>query len=96
MDPADAARDVTAYGDPDYRAARAALHRTPTPCWRGCGRIATSPDHVPPLADHDHRRGSGCCELLPSCAPCNLGAGARAGNRRRSAARPTPTTSRRW
>ena len=71
------------YAEADYRAARAWLAANPTPCARGCGRPATSPDHVPALADHDHVPGSGCCRLVPSCAPCNLARGAAVGNRRR-------------
>lgn len=41
------------------------------PCWHGCGRPATTRDHVPALALHVHVEGSGCCELLPACSPCN-------------------------
>ena len=40
-------------------------------CWHGCGRPATTRDHQPPLALHAHVEGSGCCELLPACHPCN-------------------------
>lgn len=40
-------------------------------CWHGCGRPASTRDHQPPLALHHHVEGSGCCTLLPACAPCN-------------------------
>ena len=40
-------------------------------CWHGCGRPATTRDHVPALALHHHVEGSGCCEVLPACSPCN-------------------------
>ena len=81
------------YGEREYRAAVALLARRPEPCWRGCGRLATTPDHVPALAEHFHIAGSGCCELRPSCQPCNLDHGARLGARRRW--RPA-TASRHW
>ena len=85
---------VSPYAEPGYRAAKARLAKWPTPCWKGCGRLATTPDHVPALARHAHVAGSGCCELLPACGPCNMGDGARIGNTRR---RPlAPTASRRW
>ena len=35
-----------------------------------CGAPASELDHVPPLALHDHREGSGCCRSLPACGPC--------------------------
>lgn len=85
---------VSPYAEPAYRAARARLAKWPVLCWRGCGRVATTPDHVPALARHAHVPGSGCCELLPSCGPCNMGDGARIGNRNRT--RLAPTASRRW
>src|SRR5882672_1705931 len=31
--------------------------------------VATEADHQPPLARHRHVDGSGCCRLVPSCAP---------------------------
>lgn len=86
--------DRSPYADPDYRAARQRLTRMPAPCWKMCGRPATTVDHVPALARHAHVAGTGCCTLLPACAPCNMGDGARIGNTRR---RPLPATaSRRW
>lgn len=77
------------YGEADYRAAVAYLRAVEVACWHGCGRRASTPDHVPALADHDHREGSGCCQLRPSCQPCNVATGAAVGNRRRRAASPT-------
>ena len=74
---------VTAYGDRDYRAALQVLRSETYSCWHGCGRRATTPDHVPALAEHRHDPGSGCCQLRPSCYPCNASAGAALGNRRR-------------
>jgi len=72
-----------AYREPDYRAAVVALRADTFRCWHGCGRRATTPDHVPALAEHRHVPGSGCCQLRPSCVPCNLTTGAAVGNRRR-------------
>jgi len=75
------------YG-PEYRAERRAILRGDPPCAYGCGRPATTADHVPALASHHHREGSGCCQLVPACAPCNQHAGAVLGNRiRRDGAR---------
>jgi hypothetical protein len=88
------AGDISPYAEVDYRAARARLERYPVQCWKACGRPATTIDHVPALARHDHLPGSGCCQLLPACAPCNMGAGARIGNRSRT--RQRPYASRRW
>src|SRR5262245_2430197 len=61
LDPVGSVRParVRPYADPDYRAAVAALKAHPVPCVDGCGRIADSIDHDPPLALHDHRRGTG-------------------------------------
>jgi hypothetical protein len=74
------------YGEREYRAARAYLAATPVVCaWPGCTARATSPDHVPPLIEHDHAPGSGCCVLRPLCLTHNSAAGARVGNRRRRA-----------
>lgn len=76
---------MSPYAEAEYRAMRDVLEHGDVACWRRCGRRATTPDHVPALADHDHERGSGCCQLRPSCQPCNLRAGAALGNRRRRA-----------
>lgn len=74
-------RALRPYNDPEYRRAKRWLkHHPGTLCWKGCGRPASSPDHQPPLKLHDHVRGSGCCRLLPACAPCNLSDGAVIGN----------------
>ena len=88
------AGDVSPYAEPVYRAYRARLARFPVMCWKGCGRIATTPDHVPALARHAHIASTGCCELLPVCGPCNMADGARIGNRSRVKQR--PYASRRW
>ena len=70
------------YNDPDYRRARKQLTHGPTvQCWKPlCDNIATTIDHDPPLALHTHRRGSGCCRLMPCCATHNYSAGAALGN----------------
>lgn len=60
------------YGPAYERERRAILHGNP-PCWRGCGRPATTGDHQPPLTLHEHVEpwpSSGCCRLLPACAEC--------------------------
>lgn len=75
---------MTVYGEREYRAARAVIRTNNYPCWYGCGRRAVTPDHVPPLAAHQHVAGSGCCALRPACAACNTAAGAALGNRRRA------------
>lgn len=64
-----------AYGA-NYRRARRALLASHPLCAYGCGRPATEADHQPPLALHDHRAGSGCCGLVPSCGPCGRAQGA--------------------
>lgn len=73
------------YNDPDYRAARAWLTANPgTVCYiDGCTEPATTIDHVPAIAEHDHRRGAGCCRLLPACRYHNCSSGAAIGNRLR-------------
>src|SRR5262245_10810818 len=52
-----------------YRKARAMVLASGDPCAH-CGRPATEADHQPPLSRHDHRDGSGCCVLVPSCWWC--------------------------
>ncbi len=69
--------------DPEYRRARALMASTVIACWRGCGRQATSPDHDPPVSTHEHRRGSGCCVLRPSCLQCQNRQGAHITNTRK-------------
>jgi len=71
-----------AYAEPEYRAALAVLRQGATRC-SYCPAVATSPDHVPPLAEHDHVRVGVCCSLAPACGPCNLARGAAVGNRAR-------------
>lgn len=72
------------YNDPDYRRARAWLKANPQPCWRGCGRTATTLDHVPAIMEHTHQRGARCCELRPACLRCNTSDGAAKGNAKRN------------
>jgi hypothetical protein len=84
--------------EPAYLAARAWLTAHPnTPCWRRCGRTATTIDHVPPLRFH-HHRGRGCCELRPACTKCNYGDGARIAQRVKAQrrGRRAALTSRSW
>lgn len=53
-----------------YERARRELLEGGPPCLH-CGRaVATEADHQPSLALHEHVPGSGCCVLVPSCAPC--------------------------
>jgi hypothetical protein len=73
-----------ATNDPEYRSALRTMKSTVIPCWRGCGRRATSPDHDPPTSTHTHIRGTGCCVLRPSCLPCQNRQGATITNTRRS------------
>ncbi len=66
-----------------YRHERERLLAPGPPCvW--CGATATTADHDPPLATHDHHDGTGCCVLVPACGPCNSGRGARLGAERRN------------
>lgn len=70
--------------DPEYRAYKRYLATHHVDCWYGCGRRATSPDHRPRLDEHTHRRGTGCCTLLPACQPCNSRDGAEHLQRKRA------------
>jgi hypothetical protein len=59
---------LRATNDPEYRAYKRMLDNLDIVCcYPGCKRRATSPDHQPPLDQHTHLRGSGCCTLRPSC-----------------------------
>lgn len=74
------------HNDPEYRRLKQALARTPQPCQLrlpGCTDAASTLDHQPRLMQHQHRRGTGCCKLVPACAHCNSSDGATAGNARR-------------
>jgi hypothetical protein len=75
---------LKATNDPEYRAMQRMLKAQEVQCWRGCGRLATSPDHHPPPAPHTHIRSSGCCTLHPSCLKCQKQQGAAITNQRRS------------
>jgi hypothetical protein len=75
---------LRATNDAAYRAMVQHLKAVEIQCWRGCGNRATSPDHHPPVTHHQHVRGSGCCELRPSCLPCQKRQGAAITNARRA------------
>ena len=68
--------------DRAYRKERARILDGDPLCWKGCGRTATTADHVPALALHTHVRGTDCCVLLPCCAKHNASSGGRIGGRR--------------
>lgn len=75
---------VRPYAEAEYVAARRQVVAEVLACHvPGCTNRATTVDHVPALADHRHTPGAHCCDLRPACAPCNYGAGAHLGNRRR-------------
>lgn len=60
-------------GDYDHHHAKARVELLANDPWCAhCGNPAEIADHQPPLALHDHVRGSGCCVLVPSCRPCSL------------------------
>jgi len=59
------------YG-PDYQRARAALLAGRPRCACGCGRLADSADHDPPLHRHRHIPGTGCCRLVAMRLGCNI------------------------
>jgi 5-methylcytosine-specific restriction endonuclease McrA len=89
---------VHARNAADYRAAVARLKARPAPCWKRCGRTATTIDHVPALALH-HHTGRGCCDLRPACSRCNYADGARIAARlkaRKRTARRAGLASRTW
>jgi len=80
------------YG-PRYRRQRAELLRDGPMCAYDCGRLATTADHVPPLASvPDPELWEGV--LVPSCWPCNASRGGRYGHER--AARQPPAPTRAW
>lgn len=83
-----------AYDRAAYRRRRARLTAQMVDCWRGCGRTATTIGHVPPLAKHHHRHGTGCCAEPPECGPCNYGEGGRITAATKKAAK--LHQSRRW
>jgi hypothetical protein len=76
---------LRATNDPEYRAYKRMLDNLDIVCcYPGCGRRATSPDHQPPLDQHAHLRGSGCCTLRPSCRRHQCQQGARIVNAKRA------------
>jgi len=54
-----------------YEQLRAALLAGNPPCWWGCGRPATTADHVPPLGECGYVHYN----LVPACEICNYGRG---------------------
>jgi 5-methylcytosine-specific restriction endonuclease McrA len=67
---------ATARGyNPEYvRNRSAVLAGGPHPCAWGCGRVATTADHLIPLAQGG---GNAVENLIPSCATCNASRGSR-------------------
>src|SRR5215471_5222959 len=63
-----------------YQQRLAGLRSGPPVACAHCRRArATTLDHWPPLAEHEHRPGAGCCRLIPSCVECNREGGRRVG-----------------
>lgn len=58
--------------DAAYQRERAALLAGRPRCACGCGALADSADHVPPLYLHRHVPGTGCCRLRPMRLGCNV------------------------
>ncbi len=58
-----------AYASRSYKQARSRLLAVEQVCAH-CGRAATEADHQPPLSQHAHLDGTGCCRLVPSCPRC--------------------------
>jgi hypothetical protein len=56
------------YRTAEYKRARRECLAAASSCFY-CANKPTETDHVPPLSRHFHREGSGCCHLVPSCAP---------------------------
>ena len=81
-----------------YRKTRAELLKGRPLCWRGCGREATSADHVPPLAAwYAQRTDPWQGDLRPSCRPCQyVDGGWGLANRLAQGAPPVVTRSRQW
>lgn len=88
------------YNDPDYKAAKAWLKAHPTTtCWfHECTALADTVDHVPAISEHQHVRGTNCCQLKPACRAHNCGHGASIGNAARASDRDAEltTSARRW
>lgn len=66
-------KTATPYGH-RYRQDREKVLRHGARC-HSCGAPATEADHIPPVSMHKHREGSGCCQLLPACGPCQRSQG---------------------
>jgi hypothetical protein len=52
---------LKATNDPEYRAMQRMLKAQEVQCWRGCGRLATSPDPPPPPPPHPPPPPGGGC-----------------------------------
>src|SRR5262245_57888298 len=61
----------TPYAEQRYRRLRGMLLGPGVVCAHCKRQQATTLDHDPPLAMHQHREGTGCCRLIPSCRDCN-------------------------
>ena len=64
----------------EYQRVLAMTRENPTPCAHCQRAVATTLDHDPPLAQHAHRNGTGCCRLIPSCDDCNRRGGVMVAN----------------
>ena len=63
---------------------------------RGSYPPATSADHDPPLALHDHTEGSNCCRLRPACRSCQFVQAGKITRWKQAVLRMPPRPSRRW
>jgi hypothetical protein len=86
-----------------YRRQRARLLAQGLPCSLRLvctGAPANSADHDPPLAEHAHLAGSGCCVLRPACLPCQKTQGKLVARDKRLGlgawARKSPQPTRAW
>lgn len=68
----------------DYQRARARILASKPKCHWGCGRDATTADHVPPVAEVGPH-----LNLVPACSVCNYG-------RRTQPVNTLRNPSRRW
>lgn len=76
------------YGRRYLRERRRLLAGKPVCVEVGCGTVATTADHFPPLSRHIHREGSGCCILRPMCVAHMAVQGGRLATRKRRGERP--------
>lgn len=90
--------DVASIYDGNYKRERRVLLAQRVPCQLRLvcgGAVADSADHDPPIRQHRHVPGSGCCRLVPACVACQHKQGGliRSG---RLKARAIPAPSRVW